>query len=273
MNGNQRFKLTFSSFFIYRFCSDRISLSYKDSGVDITAGDNLVQRIKPLARGTNRKGVVGGIGGFGGLFRVNDLTYADANGVEHPYHDPLIVERTSGVGAKLKIAIECHTFDTIGTDLVAVCTNEVLATGAQPFAFLDYVACGRLEVPVVAEVVKGIAEGCRATNSALLGGETAEMPALFKLGAYDLAGYSVGCIEYGRELPRVNEISVGDAIIGLPANGFHCSGSDIVYELMKELRLNYDDSAPFSTEKNTFGSILISIFSKDYFVKVFLFSF
>lgn len=229
-------------------------MSYKDSGVDISAGDDLVQRIKPLARGTHRAGVIGGLGGFGGLFRINDLTYTGASGQPSTYKDPVIVERTSGIGAKLKIAIESNVYDTIGTDLVAMCANEVIAAGAQPFAFLDYVACGKLVVPVVAQIVKGIAEGCRATNSALLGGETAEMPSLFAPGSYDLAGYSVGCMEYGRELPRLNEINEGDLLIGLPSNGLHCAGSDIVYELVKGLQLNYNDVAPFSQNNFTYGN-------------------
>lgn len=228
-------------------------MSYKDSGVDITAGDLLVQRIKPLARGTNRKGVIGGLGGFGGLFRINDLTQLNRNGEKVPYKDPVLVERTSGIGTKLKIAIESGIYDTIGTDLVAMCTNEVLCTGAQPFAFLDYIACGQLVVPVVAQIVKGIAEGCRDVNCALLGGETAEMPSLFALGSYDLAGYSVGCVEYSQELPRLNDICEGDLVIGLPANGLHCAGLDIIYELMKELQLNYTDVAAFSQRKFTYG--------------------
>ena len=122
------------------------------------------------------------------------LTYKSANGQEVTYKDPVLVERTSGVGTKLKIAIQCGIYDNIGVDLVAMCTNEVICSGAQPFAFLDYVACGKLVVPVVAQVIKGIAEGCRGTNSALLGGETAEMPSLFAPGSYDLAGYSIGCV-------------------------------------------------------------------------------
>lgn len=230
-------------------------MSYKDSGVDITAGDDLVKRIKPLARGTSRVGVIGGIGGFGGLFRINELKYVGREGRLQSYKDPVIVERASGVGAKLKIAIESSLYDTIGTDLVAMCTNDVLATGAQPFAFLDYVACGKLFVPVVAEIVKGIAEGCRATNSALLGGETAEMPSLFTPGSYDLAGYSVGCLEHGNELPRSSDVKEGDVIVGLPSNGLHCAGAEVVYELMKGLKLNYSDVAPFSDKKLTYGTI------------------
>lgn len=213
-----------------------------------------MQRIKPLARGTHRAGVIGGIGGFGGLFRVNDLTYEDSTGKPKPYQDPVLVERVSGVGTKLKIAMEAEIYDTIGTDLVAVCANEVLCAGAQPFAFLDYVACGKLVVPVVAQVVKGIAEGCREANSALLGGETAEMPTLFKPGTYDLAGYSVGCVEYTKELPRLSDVSVGDLVIGLPANGLHCAGFDIVYDLVNKLGIKYADRAVFSTENLTYGN-------------------
>lgn len=206
-----------------------------------------------MARGTNRDGVIGGIGGFGGLFRINDLKYSNKNGNLSSYIDPVIVERTSGVGTKLKVAIECNMYDTIGTDLVAMCTNDVLATGAQPFAFLDYVACGKLFVPIVAEIVKGIAEGCRSTHSALLGGETAEMPSLFAPGSYDLAGYSIGCLEYGNELPKTNELRENDIIIGISSNGLHCTGIDVVYDLMKELNLSYNDVAPFSTKKWTYG--------------------
>lgn len=230
-----------------------VSLSYKDSGVDINAGDALVQRIKPLARGTNRPGVIGGLGGFGGLFRLNELTYTNSNNETKSYKDPVLVERTSGVGVKLKIAIESEIYDTIGVDLVAACANNVLCTGAQPFAFLDYVACGKLFVPVVAEMIKGIAEGCRAANSALLGGETAEMPSLFAIGSYDLVGYSVGCVEYGKELPRFEHIQDGDSIIGIPANGLHCAGIEIIYEAMKELKLSYSDTAPFSEQNLTYG--------------------
>lgn len=228
-------------------------MSYKDSGVDITAGDLLVQRIKPLARGTHRSGVVGGIGGFGGLFRLNEITYPTLNEGNRSYSDPVLVERTAGVGVKLKMAIECQIYDTIGIDLVAACANNVLATGAQPFAFLDYVACGKLFVPVVAEMIKGIAEGCRAANSALLGGETAEMPSLFAVGSYDLVGYSVGCVQYGRELPRFDDIHEGDSIIGIKANGLSCAGIDIIYELMKETKLNFNEKAPFSPDNFTYG--------------------
>lgn len=230
-----------------------VSLSYKDSGVDITAGDQLVQRIKPLAKATHRPGVVGGIGGFGGLFRLNDLTYTTLCGKTKPYVDPVLVERTNGVGVKLKMAIECQVYDTIGVDLVASCANEVVCAGAQPFAFLDYVACGKLFVPVVADMVKGISSGCKEADCALLGGETAEMPTLFAVGSYDLVGYSIGCAEYGKELPRFEKYQDGDVIVGLKAGGLHCAGIEVIYEAMKELNLKYGDVAPFSAEKLTYG--------------------
>lgn len=215
-----------------------------------------MQRIKPLAKATHRSGVVGGIGGFGGLFRLHDLTYTTLCNKTKPYTDPVLVERTNGVGIKLKLAIECQKYDTIGIDLVASCANEVLCAGAQPFAFLDYVACGKLFVPVVADIVKGISEGCKAANSALLGGETAEMPSLFAVGSYDLVGYSIGCVEYGNELPQFDKYQDGDLIIGIKSNGLHCAGIEVIYEAMKELNLKYDDVAPFSADKLTYGNVL-----------------
>lgn len=230
-----------------------VHLSYKDSGVDIAAGDDLVQRIKPLARGTNRTGVIGGLGGFGGLFRINDLIYRNADNKQTSYKDPVLVEATSGVGAKLKMAIDGGIYDSIGVDLVAMSANEILCSGAQPFGFLDYVACGKLNVPVVAQIVKGISEGCREVNAALLGGETAEMPSLFAPGSYDLAGYAIGCVEYGKELPRLKDIVCGDQIIGLPSNGLHCTGFDIIYDLMGKLGLKYTDRAVFSQKHATYG--------------------
>lgn len=208
-----------------------------------------------MSRETLRKGVVGGIGGFGGLFRINELQYKLLNGESRPYTDPVLVERTSGVGAKMAMAINLGIYNTIGYDLVATCANQVACTGAQPFAFLDYVACGKLFVPVVAEMVRGIAEACKAANCSLLGGETAEMPSLFAVGAYDLVGYSIGCVEYGQQLPHFDRISEGDSIIGLKANGLHCSGIDIVYDIMKELHIDYFTKAPFSSENKTYGNI------------------
>lgn len=206
-----------------------------------------------MSRATLRKGVVGGIGGFGGLFRVNELQYPVLNGESLNYNDPVLVERTSGVGAKMAMAIDCNIFNTIGYDLVATCANQVVCTGAQPFAFLDYVACGKLFVPVVAGMVKGVSEACKAANCSLLGGETAEMPSLFKVGTYDLVGYSIGCVEYGKELPRFDLINDGDLIIGIKANGLHCTGIDVVYDITKELHIDYFTKAPFSTENRTYG--------------------
>lgn len=241
-------------FLIFLYEIDRGSLSYKDSGVDIVAGDDLVQLIKPMSRETLRKGVVGGIGGFGGLFRVNDLEYPIVNGdCLLAYNDPVLVERTSGVGAKMALAIGCGVYNTIGYDLVATCANQVVCTGAQPFAFLDYVACGKLFVPVVADMVKGVADACKVANCSLLGGETAEMPSLFAVGSYDLVGYSIGCVEYGRELPRFDLINDGDLIVGIKANGLHCTGIDVVHDIMKELHIDYFANAPFSTENKTYG--------------------
>lgn len=234
-----------------------VSLSYKDSGVDINAGDLLVQRIKPLAKATHRTGVVGGIGGFGGLFRVNDLTYTTLCNKTKSYADPVLVERTNGVGVKLKMAIECQVYDTIGIDLVAACANEVLCAGAQPFAFLDYVACGKLFVPTVADMIKGISIGCKEANCALLGGETAEMPSLFKVGSYDLVGYSIGCVEYGRELPQFDKYQDGDLIVGIQTNGLHCAGIEIIYDAMKALNLKYTDVAPFSSENRTYCKLYL----------------
>lgn len=213
-----------------------------------------MQLIKPLSRETHRKGVVGGIGGFGGLFQVNQLQYPVLNGDSLSYKDPVLVERTSGVGAKMALAIGCGTYNTIGYDLVATCANQVVCTGAQPFAFLDYVACGKLFVPVVAEMVRGVATACKDAHCSLLGGETAEMPSLFAVGAYDLVGYSIGCVEYGQQLPRFDLIEDGDSIIGFKANGLHCSGIDAVYEIMKELHIDYFTKAPFSTDNKTYGN-------------------
>lgn len=228
-------------------------MSYKDSGVDIVAGDDLVQLIKPMARETLRKGVVGGIGGFGGLFRINELQYPVLNGDAVSYKDPVLVERCSGVGAKMAMAIGCGIYDTIGYDLVASCANQVVCTGAQPFAFLDYVACGKLFVPVVAGMVKGVSEACKTAHCSLLGGETAEMPSLFAVGSYDLVGYSIGCVEHGKELPRFDHINEGDLIVGFKANGLHCTGIDVVYDMMKEMHIDYFANAPFSTDNKTYG--------------------
>ncbi|XP_058126403.1 trifunctional purine biosynthetic protein adenosine-3 isoform X2 [Anopheles ziemanni] len=226
-----------------------LSLSYKSSGVDIDAGDALVQRIKPLARGTNRPGVIGGLGGFGGLFRLNDVRYKD----------PVLVQGTDGVGTKLKIAEALNCWDTIGIDLVAMCANDVLCAGAEPLAFLDYIACGRLEVPTAALIVKGIAEGCRETNCALLGGETAEMPSMYAPGKYDLAGYCVGVVEADQILPRVDRIKAGDLVIGLPSSGVHSNGFSLVNKILETTGTKLTDRAPFGEDDcSSFGDELLT---------------
>uniref|UniRef100_A0A182LW43 Trifunctional purine biosynthetic protein adenosine-3 n=1 Tax=Anopheles culicifacies TaxID=139723 RepID=A0A182LW43_9DIPT len=235
------------------------SLSYKSSGVDIDAGDALVQRIKPLARGTNRPGVVGGLGGFGGLFRLNDVMYTNQEGKSVRYSDPVLVQGTDGVGTKLKLAEALNCWDTIGIDLVAMCANDVLCAGAEPLAFLDYIACGKLEVPTAALIVKGISEGCRETNCALLGGETAEMPSMYEKGKYDLAGYCVGVVEHDQILPRIDRIKEGDLVIGLPSSGVHSNGFSLVNRILERTGTKLTDRAPFGEDgRTTFGEELLT---------------
>ncbi|CAO1316071.1 unnamed protein product [Diamesa serratosioi] len=225
------------------------SVSYKDSGVDITAGDALVQQIKPHAKSTNREGVIGGLGGFGGLFRLNAL--------KKTYKDPVLVLGTDGVGTKLKIAQQLKKHGSVGIDLVAMCANDILCNGAEPLTFLDYFACGKLDVKVAADVISGIAEGCRQSGSVLLGGETAEMPTMYAPGVYDLAGFSLGIVEYQKILPMRHDINVGDIIIGLPSNGVHSNGFSLVHKLMELSNYKLEDVAPFSANGKTFGEELL----------------
>ncbi|CRK93468.1 CLUMA_CG007004, isoform A [Clunio marinus] len=232
-------------------CSSTIS--YKDSGVDIEAGESLVQRIKPLARGTNRSGVIGEVGSFGGLFRLKDVTFVNREGEEVNYKDPVLVQGTDGVGTKLKIAEAMNIWDTIGIDLVAMCVNDVLCNGAEPLAFLDYIACGRLDVPTAALIVKGISIACRESNCALLGGETAEMPSMYRPGTYDLAGYCVGVVENDLILPKMNDIHVGDIVIALPSSGLHSNGFSLVNKIFESTGFKLSDPAPFSESGKTFG--------------------
>ncbi len=196
-------------------------LSYKDAGVDIDAGDALVERIKPLAKKTLREGVMAGIGGFGALFEVPKR-----------YKEPVLVSGTDGVGTKLKLAFEWNMHDTVGIDLVAMSVNDVLVQGAEPLFFLDYFACGKLNVDTAAAVVGGIAHGCEASGCALIGGETAEMPGMYPDGEYDLAGFCVGVVEKSRILTGLN-VQAGDVVLGLASSGVHSNGFSLVRKCLE----------------------------------------
>jgi phosphoribosylamine--glycine ligase / phosphoribosylglycinamide formyltransferase / phosphoribosylformylglycinamidine cyclo-ligase len=235
-----------------------LAISYKDSGVDIEAGEKLVQRIKPLARGTIRSGVIGEIGSFGGLFRLNDVKYVNNDGEEVTYTDPVLVQGTDGVGTKLKIAKAMNVWDTIGIDLVAMCVNDVLCNGAEPLAFLDYIACGHLDIAKAAMIVKGVSIGCRESTCALLGGETAEMPSMYEPGEYDVAGYCVGVVEYDKILPKMNEIHEGDIVIGLPSSGVHSNGFSLVNKILEATGTSLFELAPFSDGGKNFGNELLT---------------
>ena len=213
----------------------RNGLTYAGAGVDIDAGNALVEAIKPLAKATRRPGADGSLGGFGALF---DLKAAG-------FSDPLIVSTTDGVGTKLKIAIETGRHDTIGIDLVAMCVNDLLAQGAEPLLFLDYFATGRLDVEQGRSIVAGIAEGCRRANAALVGGETAEMPDMYRDGDYDLAGFCVGAVERGGVLPRLDEQRGGDLLIALPSSGPHSNGYSLIRRIVERSGLGWDAPCPF----------------------------
>ena len=225
--------------------SDRPNrMTYKDAGVDIDAGNALVDRIKPAVKSTNRAGVMGGIGGFGGLF---DLKAAG-------YEDPILVAATDGVGTKLRIAIDTGNVGSVGVDLVAMCVNDLVCQGAEPLFFLDYFATGKLSVDHGASVVEGIAEGCRQSGCALIGGETAEMPGMYSDGDFDLAGFSVGAMERGAALPR--DVAVGDVLLGLPSSGVHSNGYSLVRKIVAESGLGWDDASPFG--EGTLGEALLA---------------
>ena len=218
-------------------------LSYSDAGVDIDAGNALVERIKPSLKKTNRAGVVSAIGGFGGLF---DLKAAG-------YKDPILVAATDGVGTKLKIAIETNQLSTIGTDLVAMCVNDLICQGAEPLIFLDYFATGKLNIEKAENIIDGIARGCELSGCALIGGETAEMPQMYQGDDFDLAGFSVGAVERGQELPLPT--NVGDIIIGLSSNGIHSNGYSLVRKIVEKSGLQWFDNAPFE-DKNLSDALL-----------------
>jgi len=215
-------------------------MSYKEAGVDIDAGNDLVNRIKPFAKSTARpgsdSGEDGGLGGFGGLF---DLKAAG-------FSDPILVAANDGVGTKLMIAVETGIHDTVGVDLVAMCVNDLVVQGAEPLFFLDYFATGKLSVDAAASVIKGIADGCRQAGAALIGGETAEMPGLYDGEDYDLAGFCVGAAERGTLLPRLDDIQDGDVLIGLSSNGVHSNGYSLVRRIVTANALTYDQDCPFS---------------------------
>ena len=222
----------------------KAGLSYTSAGVDIDAGNELVERIKPYAKRTNRSGIMVGLGGFGGLF---DLKNAGFN-------DPILVAATDGVGTKLRIAIDTEQFATIGIDLVAMCVNDLVCQGAEPLFFLDYFATGQLDVDNAAKIVEGIAEGCVASGCALIGGETAEMPGMYNKGDFDLAGFSVGAMERGQGLPK--DISSGDILLGLSSSGVHSNGYSLVRKLVKVSGLGWNDPSPFS--QGSLGAALLA---------------
>src|SRR4051812_2568432 len=222
-------------------------LTYAQAGVDIDAGEALVEAIKPLAKATRRPGAEASLGGFGALF---DLKAAG-------YDDPLLVTTTDGVGTKLKIAIESGRHDEVGIDLVGMCVNDLLAQGAEPLMFLDYYATGKLEVEVARRVIAGIAEGCRQAGAALVGGETAEMPGMYGQGDYDLAGFSVGAVERGAVLPRLDAQKAGDVLIGLASSGPHSNGYSLIRRVVERSGLGWDAAAPFEAGQ-TLGEALMA---------------
>jgi phosphoribosylformylglycinamidine cyclo-ligase len=209
-------------------------LTYRDAGVDIEAGDSLVERIKPMAARTMRPEVLGGIGGFGALFEISKK-----------YKNPVMVSGTDGVGTKLKLAFRLKKHDTIGIDLVAMSVNDILVSGAEPAFFLDYFACGKLDVDVAADVVKGIAEGCHQAGCALIGGETAEMPGMYDPNEYDLAGFAVGLVDKAKIIDGTT-IAPGDAVIGLASSGCHSNGYTLVRKVVatssSDLYEKFDDT-------------------------------
>jgi phosphoribosylformylglycinamidine cyclo-ligase len=219
-------------------------LTYAEAGVDIDAGNALVDRIKPAAMATDRPGTMGGLGGFGALF---DLKAAG-------YSDPVLVAATDGVGTKLKIAIDTGNVDTIGIDLVAMCVNDLVCQGAEPLFFLDYFATGKLEVDKAARIIEGIAKGCSDSGCALIGGETAEMPGMYHGGDFDLAGFAVGAMERGHHLPQ--GVAEGDVLLGLASSGVHSNGYSFVRKVVELSGLTWASASPFGP--GTLGEALLA---------------
>jgi len=219
-------------------------LTYAGAGVDIDAGNALVERIKPAAKATMRSGVMAGLGGFGALFDLKDAGFSD----------PVLVAATDGVGTKLRIAIDTGIYDTIGIDLVAMCVNDLICQGAEPLFFLDYFATGKLELEAATRIIEGIAEGCKRSGAALIGGETAEMPGMYAKGDFDLAGFAVGAMERRGHLPR--DIAAGDVLLGLASDGVHSNGYSLVRRIVERSGLDWDAECPFGS--GTLGAALLA---------------
>ncbi|MDP7041315.1 MAG: phosphoribosylformylglycinamidine cyclo-ligase, partial [Gammaproteobacteria bacterium] len=219
------------------------SATYRDAGVDIDAGNRLIERIKPLVKATHRAGVIGGIGGFGGLFELD----------KSAYNEPVLVSGTDGVGTKLRLAIDLGKHDTVGIDLVAMCVNDVIVQGAEPLFFLDYYGCGHLDEDVAADVISGIAEGCRLAGAALIGGETAELPGMYAGDDYDLAGFCVGVVEKSGIVDG-SHIVPGDSIVGITSSGPHSNG----YSLIRKILADTGTDTGSEWEGSTLGDVLLT---------------